>query len=227
MRSTRRVLLGLLLGLAMPAGLAASQPCEVVPMPCTFEGRAFRVTVIDAETRTPLAGVHVLAEWQMYGALGRRNGPLMVQDGVTGADGSVAFPAWGPVEGTYDGLVVPYDPGITFFKPGYTVLVTWNKDGLPGQQKARVRQFWRDGHTSVLAPFHGTPDQWAAELGKAWRPRASPSNDEDLLRFRTPYLNRLQRVWAEREKLPGRFRDRGQVFWSMEGILNLLERGKR
>jgi hypothetical protein len=39
----------------------AGQPCEVVPMPCTFEAVRFRFTVVDAETRRPLADVHALA----------------------------------------------------------------------------------------------------------------------------------------------------------------------
>ena len=45
-----------------PLWVQADQPCEVVPMPCTFEALAFEFRVVDAETRQPLPDVHALAE---------------------------------------------------------------------------------------------------------------------------------------------------------------------
>jgi hypothetical protein len=51
--------------------------------------------------------------------------------------------------------------------------------------------------------------------------------DEQRLRFRDPYLNRLRRVWAERERLPEYFQSRGQFFWAIEGDLKFLEEGHR
>src|SRR5437667_7675538 len=79
----------LLVSLVSPIAAAPEQPCEVVPMPCTFEGLPFKITVIDAETRKPLADVHALAEWQIHGAGGRLNGPLMVLDATSGRDGEI------------------------------------------------------------------------------------------------------------------------------------------
>jgi hypothetical protein len=180
---------------------SAEQACEEFPVPCIYEGRPFRLVVVDAETRVPVAGVHVLAEWQTY-AGGRRNGPIMVQDGETGPDGSVAFQAWGPIEGPWDGLVAPNDPILTFFKPGYRVLVESNKDPTPRESKARIRRFMRDGETFGIWPFRGIPEQWADELPKAGRVFAAPISDEMRLAFRVPYLNRLYRVRAERDRLP-------------------------
>src|SRR5437667_9805137 len=78
-----------LASLVWPVAAAPDQPCEVVPMPCTFEGLPFKITVIDAETRQPLADVHALAEWQIHGAGGRLNGPLMVLDATSGRDGEI------------------------------------------------------------------------------------------------------------------------------------------
>src|SRR3989442_70650 len=46
-----------LASLVWPVAAAPDQPCEVVPMPCTFEGLPFKITVIDPETRQPLADV--------------------------------------------------------------------------------------------------------------------------------------------------------------------------
>src|SRR6266571_2626097 len=73
------------------SGADDGQPCEVIPMPCTFEAAPFRLRVIDAETLQPLVDVHALVEWQMEGAGGRANGPLMVKDALSGADGQLSF----------------------------------------------------------------------------------------------------------------------------------------
>lgn len=210
--------------LALPTSVGATQPCEVVPMPCTFEGRPFLVTVVDAETREPLGGVHVLAEWQVYGARGRRNGPLMVKDVVSGADGIVAVEGWGPIDGPVVGMVTGYDPGLTFFKPGYEVLVVPNLGGPPAREHERVRRFFQDGQTLQLTRFRGTPEQWAAELAKAARPLATPMADQVRLEFRSVYLNRLYRVRAERERLPEPIRSDGKWFGLLEAHIRLLER---
>jgi hypothetical protein len=60
----------------------------------------------------------------------------------------------------------------------------------------------RDGETFGIWPFRGIPEQWADELPKAIRVFAAPISDEMRLAFRVPYLNRLYRVRAERDRLP-------------------------
>src|SRR5437762_3548088 len=94
------VLLGVLAAGGVSVAQPRPQPCEVVPMPCPFEGLGFTFTIIDGETKKPVHDVHVLAEWQMYGLWGRLNGVVMVLDAVSDADGGVAFPPWGPVDGS-------------------------------------------------------------------------------------------------------------------------------
>src|SRR5438093_13655987 len=79
----------LLVSLVSPIVAAPEQPCEVVPMPCTFEDLPFKITVIDAEPRKPLAAVHALAEWQIHGTGGRLHGPLTVLDAASGPDGTL------------------------------------------------------------------------------------------------------------------------------------------
>src|SRR5262245_52226247 len=93
----------LLFALGIPLPAAADQLCDIFPMPCTFESPAFEFLVVDAETRAPLADVHALAEWQVHGYGGRLNGPLIVIDAVSQADGVYTFPAWGPIAGPVDG----------------------------------------------------------------------------------------------------------------------------
>ena len=70
-----------------PLGLA-SQSAEANFMcqwmgRCFFESPGFRITVVDKETGKPLSDVHALSVWVQYGCHGT-NGPLMVQDAVSG-----------------------------------------------------------------------------------------------------------------------------------------------
>ena len=58
-------------GLLQSGTAEANVLCRMLPMPCTYEGAAFRFTVVDAATRQPLAEVDALAEWIMYGLPGQ------------------------------------------------------------------------------------------------------------------------------------------------------------
>lgn len=213
----------LLVGLLVPRLAEASILCKWFGR-CFYESPGFRFTVVDRETGQPLADVHALAEWVQYGPYGR-NGPLMVQDASSGSDGALSFLAWGPIRGSIAGLVLNHDPVISLFKPGYRVLAVFNVPGT--DETARVRGLRQDGETFALEPFHGTPEEWVEQLRKVWVSLATPRSDEQTLRFRDPYLNRVRRLWAEREKLPERFASPGQFFWSLEGALKFLEEGHR
>ena len=217
----------LLASLVPPIAAAPEQPCEVVPMPCTFEGLPFKITVIDAETRKPLADVHALAEWQMHGAGGRLNGPLMVLDAASGLDGTLAFPGWGPIDGPVMGLGIGRDPLITLFKSGYKALVINNADPPGTPETQRVRKFYQDGRMYELEPFRGSPDQWLEQLREVVLGLAVPRSDESTLRFRNAYLNRLMLVSSERTKLPVEHQRPGNFFWHVDRSLKLLEEGHR
>ncbi len=217
----------LLASLVPPIAAAPEQPCEVVPMPCTFEGLPFKITVIDAETRKPLADVHALAEWQIHGAGGRLNGPLMVLDAASGLDGTLAFPGWGPIDGPVMGLGIGRDPVITLFKSGYKALVINNADPPGTLETQRVRKFYQDGRMYELEPFRGSPDQWLEQLREVVLGLAVPRSDESTLRFRNAYLKRLMLVSSERTKLPVEHQRPGNFFWHVDRSLKLLEEGPR
>jgi len=217
----------LLVSLVSPIAAAPEQPCEVVPMPCTFEGLPFKITVIDAETRKPLADVHALAEWQIHGAGGRLNGPLMVLDAASGLDGTLAFPGWAPIDGPVTGLGIGRDPVITLFKAGYKALVINNADPPGTPETQRVRKFYQGGRTYELEPFRGSPDQWLEQLREVVLGLAVPRSDESTLRFRNAYLNRLMLVSSERPKLPVEHQRPGNFFWHVDRSLKLLEEGHR
>ena len=103
----------LLVGLLVPRAVEANILCKWFGR-CLYESPGFRFTVVDRETGQPLADVHALSEWVMYGYHGT-DGPLMVQDALSGPDGLLAFPAWGPLRGSSAGLVLNQDPVITLF----------------------------------------------------------------------------------------------------------------
>jgi hypothetical protein len=220
------VAVALLASLWMAPRAEANVLCRILPMPCTYEGAAFQFTVVDAETRQPLPDVHALAEWQLYGTYGR-NGPLMVQDALSGVDGVLAFPPWGPVHGPRSGLILNSDPVVTLMKPGYETLRLFNAFPAETDERTRQRRFGREGETLALKPFQGTPEQWVEQLRGVWHGLAFPRSEEDSRQFREPYLNRLRRVWAEREKLPDRHRAIADFFSSVEAELRSLEEGRR
>jgi hypothetical protein len=101
------ICLGLLLVTPAHAGLL----CTVFKY-CLYEGVPFTIKVVDKETGSPLPNVHALAEWLQQGRFGA-GGPVMVQDAVSGPDGVLTFPAWGPLRGSPDGLLVYEAPVIT------------------------------------------------------------------------------------------------------------------
>jgi hypothetical protein len=149
---------------------------------------------------------------------------MMVQDATSGPDGVLRFPAWGSLRGSREGLNTPKAPVVTLFKAGHKPLVIYNTDGrTPAAETVTVQRFVHDGGTFPMEPFRGTEDEWVAEIRTIAFPLARPASDNSLLKFRSPYLNRIRLIWIERERLSERFRDRGQLFWSLEPLHDTLE----
>jgi hypothetical protein len=197
-------LLGALLVVAslllVPRPAAAEIMCDWF-FRCLYESPGFRFRVVDAETKQPLADVYALAEWVLNGHQGR-NGPLMVQEAVSGADGWIEFPAWGPTTGSRAGLVLNHDPAIVLFKPAYKVSLIQN--AYPGgtTETTRLRRFGQDGQGITLQPFRGTSIEWMEELRKAVsEPNHGRASPEQIEPFRNAFLTRLTRVRSEVEKI--------------------------
>jgi hypothetical protein len=212
-------------GLLVPRPAGAEILCKWFAH-CLYESPSFQLTVADKETGKPLADVHALAEWVQYGPHGR-NGPLMVLDAVSGPDGVLAFPAWGPLQGTRYGIYLNHDPVLTLFEPGYKVLLITNAYPEGTEPTTRTRPFGEDRHTFSLEPFRGSPEEWVEQIDKAVWGQSGGMSEEQELQFRVPYLNRLKRIWAERDKLPQMYRKDGQLFWHIERGIKFLEEGRR
>jgi hypothetical protein len=109
-RASRRAWSALLLAVSV-LGLGASaqgqndrsDPLCPHIVACQYEAPAFTIRVVDQQTGQPLADVHAIATWLFYGGP-RRRGPLTVLEAVSGPDGGLSFPAWGPIRSGVKGL---------------------------------------------------------------------------------------------------------------------------
>ena len=106
--------------LQLSSALASEPGLPVLPGPPVYSAPATEGSVVDADTGQPLEGVIVVAYWELKGLHAYPVGLMMVQEGVTGAEGRYSLPAWGPkprwpVTGELDST----EPELLFFKSGY------------------------------------------------------------------------------------------------------------
>lgn len=189
---------------------------------CLYESPGFRIIVLDTVTRRPVSGAHALAEWRSY-AVGRRDGPLMVQDATSGNDGVLDFAAWGPIRGYRDGLVLNSDPVITLLKPGYRPLVINNAYPSDAKETDQVHGLGQNGETFALEPFRGSREQWVMELDRIAFGFAVSRSPEQSRQFRIPYLNRMRLVLAEIRTMPPDSKRAADLISSLEQGIKLSE----
>lgn len=127
--------------------------------------------VVDAETGKPLAGVNVVAQWQLEGGLEGSNGlgALTVLEAETDADGRFQLPGWGPKDAPKPAKLVYANarvwnsaPQLLFFKSGYEYASLRNYGSKVPDPK-NMRSDW-DGKTIKLKPFRGTQNRYAESL---------------------------------------------------------------
>lgn len=128
--------------------------------------------VVDAETRQPLAGVHVVADWQLEGGLegGSRLGAIMMMETQTDANGRFAFSGWGPAGPLSVGIergsagLKNSTPQLFLFKPGYRFDWVRNPPSVEWAP-AVVYSFW-NGRVIELKPFRGDLVQYERQLAE-------------------------------------------------------------
>src|SRR5262249_11329267 len=141
------------------------------------------------------------------------------------ADGSLTFPAWGPLRGG-TGLMPGRDPIISIFKPGYRASLLYNATPLGQGDEARVHAFHLAGRRVTLTPFRGTPAELVAELRKASVPvegSGPPAGASQSIR--KVYAHRLRIVRAEAEQLPQTLPDLSTLFWQLDTGIRHYESG--
>ena len=122
--------------LQLSSALASEPGLPVLPGPPVYSAPATEDSVVDADTGQPLEGVIVVAYWELKGLHAYPVGLMMVQEGVTGAEGRYSLPAWGPkprwpVTGELDST----EPQMVPFKSGYRTL--WQLFNPPKPIKLR------------------------------------------------------------------------------------------
>jgi hypothetical protein len=124
--------------------------------------------VVDAETKKPLEGVHVVAQWILGTGIihGEHVTRLQILETVTDAKGEYYFPSWGPKpRPPLSVLEWGFDPILTFFKPGYHPDGRSNYSPPPDNEAEMSLRFSLfDSQTIALKRFNGTPLDWAIHL---------------------------------------------------------------
>lgn len=157
----------LLRALLVVAGLAAIPACAAV-YPPAYSAEAIEASVIDAETKQPLEGVVVTANWELRGGASPGGstavGQLMVLEAVTDKNGRFYFPAWGPIR-QFKGELHNHDPKLVLFKSGYEYRILSNKSRFDAEAALEpMRRSQWSGKTIELQPFKGTAKEYAKRI---------------------------------------------------------------
>ncbi len=102
--------------------------------------------VVDATTRKPIEGANVIALWRLEGrgmSYSATAGFLKVMETVSGTDGRIAFPGWGP-RVALQGNIRLDAPGLIIFKPGYRLGVFSNSGSVMSNAPSRLKSSWNN-----------------------------------------------------------------------------------
>jgi hypothetical protein len=140
----------------------------VLPFLCScappiYFAKATHGTVVDADTKAPIEGAVVVAQWILAQGLAGFPGHirrLQVFEVVTDHQGRYLVPAWGPHLRPLFTWLDSHDPDILIFKhgyePGYFSNLSYRNDFVRSSE-------W-DGKALPLTPFRGTVTQRVDQL---------------------------------------------------------------
>jgi hypothetical protein len=172
----------LVVAFVTPAALALAARPAAALWPPFYSARPVQATVVDETTRQPVAGVVVVAIWELSTISGRGH-VLQIDETVTDAQGRFSLPGFGPrlrppLHAAQDRM-----PYLILFKHGYVPLALHNMSrdkfvaafGDPKEWTTRqltanrlfkfdadrvVQESFWNGLTIELEPFRGTPTRW-------------------------------------------------------------------
>jgi hypothetical protein len=223
-RSQRILMLATILGLAPMAASAGP--------PASYSAAEIRGTVVDAETKRPLEGVHVVAQWILNTGLLLHDSHvtrLHILETITNSRGEYHIPAWGPKpRPVLSRLDWGFDPILTFFKPGYRVLNRSNYSPPPErEEEMSVRISVWNGRTISLQLFRGTPEEWVHQLGLIQGALAWGDRTEDIPARVNEYWRYFPRtvlaVVEERRLLPDRLQHQVERLDTWQVTVDTLE----
>jgi hypothetical protein len=120
--------------------------------------------VVDKDSGTPLAGVNVVAAWELKGGLegGNTVGFLKVMETMTDASGKFEFPGWGPLRNEKSGLLRDATPEFLLFKSGYRFYGV-GQPAIIDVAPAHLQSYW-NGKQIPLQRFDGSLDEYSRDL---------------------------------------------------------------
>ena len=132
--------------------------------PWGYRAEAIEAWVIDADTKKPLEGVIVTANWQLEGGWEGHYpmGQLRVMETVTDKTGRFSFPAWGPSR-PKKGYLQNSDPLLLLFRSGYKPLAMANHFRERMFREPVRRSDWH-GKTIEMTKFVGSLEAYAEDL---------------------------------------------------------------
>lgn len=133
-----------------------------------YTAKSITARVVDADTKQPIEGVVVLADWRVSG-LGPEGGSpevLMLLEALTDRSGTFHFPAWGPKRLAASEWFEGDDPDILLFKDGYGFqpLREWFRPAGEFAPAPRTLTSSYDGKVVEMRRFDGDRDAWARHL---------------------------------------------------------------
>ena len=134
--------------------------------PSHYSAESIEAKVIDAETKKPLEGVIVTANWQLLGGIEGSYpvGQMQVMETQTGQNGVFHFLAWGPRKRP-KGHLRENDPQLLLFKSGYEYRRLGNyMEASWGKLREPVRRSDWHGKTIALKPFKGMMKEYVGHL---------------------------------------------------------------
>ena len=200
--------------------LASVHPLAACAGSLTYSAEPIETKVIDADTKQPLEGVVVTANWQLEeGTFGGNvpAGQLMVMESVTDKEGKFSFPAFGPKRAP-KGHLVNRDPQLLLFKSGYEYQRLNNPYSSDREMRLRpVRRSVWNGRVIALKKFTGTRTEWFKMLERSIPELGLP---EDAKKISTL----LKAILAEEDSIPDSIERKHLFFDNI--VRRLLEEGK-
>ncbi len=137
----------------------------------TYSAKAIEAWVVDADTKKPLEGVIVVANWELrYGLEGGGTYQLQVMETVTDKSGKFYFPAWGPKKIPEhlpsEARLKNDDPGLSFFYPNYGAVARANDKpfkSLGGHGESERTSVW-NGKKIELKTRHATVKEYVFDI---------------------------------------------------------------
>jgi len=125
-----------------------------------YSAEEITTTVIDADTKAPIEGVNVVADWAVRGGVnyGATVGYIKVMETVTDVNGKFHFSRWGPRPNFHLGEIRQKAPALMLFKSGYRYTVVENVGGSLNAAPSTMQSNWNNQTIAMERYVGSAPD---------------------------------------------------------------------